>query len=108
MYIPNLKNYDGNNSRRKSEILVSSNDQTITGDKTFQGSINIRRGALSIDGTNSQISAVDLNKLIGPNANNITSGKVPLYSNSGWLYCDRLKLRFGYRSVQIKPKIFTI
>ena len=36
LYIPNLKNYDGNNSRRKSEILVSSTDQTITGDKTFQ------------------------------------------------------------------------
>ena len=34
-----------------------------------------------------------MNKLIGSNAYNITSGKVPLYSNSGWLYCDLIKFR---------------
>ena len=39
LYIPNLKNYDGNNSRRKSEISVTSTDQIITGKKTFQKSI---------------------------------------------------------------------
>ena len=39
LYIPNLKNYDGNDSRRKSEISVTSTDQIITGKKTFQKSI---------------------------------------------------------------------
>ena len=109
LYIPNLKNYDGVGGRRRSEIIVTSTDQTITGKKTFQnsieiqGTINIRQGALSINGTNSQISAADLNKLYNSSANNISTGKVPIYSNLAELYCDHLKLRFGYRSVQIKP-----
>ena len=39
LYIPNLKNYDGNDSRRKSEMSVTCTDQIITGKKTFQKSI---------------------------------------------------------------------
>ena len=39
LYVPNLKNYDGNNSRRKSEISVTCTDQIISGKKAFQKSI---------------------------------------------------------------------
>ena len=34
--IPDLKNYDGFGGRRKSEMMVTSVDQTVTGKKTFQ------------------------------------------------------------------------
>ena len=34
--IPDLKNYDGFGCRRKSEMMVTSVDQTVTGKKTFQ------------------------------------------------------------------------
>ena len=36
LYIPNLKNYDGYGNRRRSELMVTSVDQTVTGKKTFQ------------------------------------------------------------------------
>ena len=39
LYIPNLKNHDGVGGRRRSEIIVTSTDQIITGKKTFQKSI---------------------------------------------------------------------
>ena len=69
----------------------------------IQGSINFRRGSISIDGINSQISAADLNKLYPTSANNIITGKVPIYSSLGSLYCDRLKLRNSNKFVYIKP-----
>ena len=40
------------------------------GDLDIQGSINFRRGSISIDGINIQISAADLNKLYPTSANN--------------------------------------
>ena len=36
-------------------------------------------------------------------ANNIITGKVPIYSSLGSLYCDRLKLRNSNKFVYIKP-----
>ena len=39
LYVPNIKNYDGIAGRRRSEIMVTSTNQTITGEKTFQKSI---------------------------------------------------------------------
>ena len=36
LYIPDIKNYDGYDDRRRSEIMVSSVDQTITGKKVFR------------------------------------------------------------------------
>ena len=99
LYIPNIKNYDGLNNRRKSNIVVNSIDNTFT------GKILIPSGNIKIkDGNNEVvINRADILKLFGSNANSISSGKVPLYGSIGELYCDRLKLRFGYRSVQIKP-----
>ena len=39
LYVPNIKNYDGIAGRRRSEIMVTSTNQTITGEKTFQKTI---------------------------------------------------------------------
>ena len=36
LYIPDIKNYDGYGGRRRSEIMVSSVDQTITSKKVFR------------------------------------------------------------------------
>ena len=36
LYIPDLKNYDGYGGRRKSEMMVASVDQTITGKKVLR------------------------------------------------------------------------
>ena len=36
LYVPNLKNYDGLGGRRKSEMMVTSVDQTVTGKKIFE------------------------------------------------------------------------
>ena len=35
LYIPDLKNYDGFGNRRRSELMVTSVDQTVTGKKVF-------------------------------------------------------------------------
>ena len=36
LYIPDLKNYDGFGDRRRSELMVTSVDQTVTGKKVFR------------------------------------------------------------------------
>ena len=41
LYIPNLKNYDGISGKRRSEIVVISTNQTITGKKMFKNSIKM-------------------------------------------------------------------
>ena len=35
LYVPNLKNYDGYGGKRRSEMMVTSVDQTVTGKKIF-------------------------------------------------------------------------
>ena len=39
LYIPNLKNYDGVGGRRRSEIIVTSTDQFITGKRRFKNQL---------------------------------------------------------------------
>ena len=39
LYVPNLENYDGQGGRRRSEMMVTSVDQTITGRKLFRNYI---------------------------------------------------------------------
>ena len=106
-------NYDIDNKQLKNIKDGTDNNDAVNknqmehyienGDLDIQGSINFRRGSISIDGTNSQISAADLNKFYPTSANNIITGKVPIYSSLGSLYCDRLKLRNSNEFVYIKP-----
>ena len=106
-------NYDIDNKQLKNIKDGTDNNDAVNknqmehyienGDLDIQGSINFRRGSISIDGINSQISAADLNKLYSTSANNIITGKVPIYSSLGSLYCDRLKLRNSNKFIYIKP-----
>ena len=106
-------NYDIDNKQLKNIKDGTDNNDAVNknqmehyienGDLGIPGSINFRRGSISIDGINSQISAADLNKLYPTSANNIIIGKVPIYSSLGSLYCDRLKLRNSNKFVYIKP-----
>ena len=99
LYIPNLKNHDGLNNRRKSNIVVNSIDNTFT------GKIIIPSGNIKIkDGNNEVvINRADILKLFGSSANSISSGKVPLYGSIGELYCDRLKFRHSINFVYLIP-----
>ena len=36
LFVPNLKNYDGYGNRRRSELMVTSVNQTVTGKKVFR------------------------------------------------------------------------
>ena len=54
--IPDLKNYDGYGNRRKSEIMITSVDQTISGNNFFQ---NIKAQNLTEDGDVANKNYVD-------------------------------------------------
>ena len=99
LHIPNLQNYDGNSDRRKSNFLISSVDNNMT------GKIILPSGNLVIkDGNNEvNVNRVDINKIYGSSLSNITTGKVPLYDSNGRLYCDGIKFRYANRSVYLKP-----
>ena len=89
LFLPNIKNYDNRNGRRKSNIVVNSIDNTFTGKIIIpSGNIKIKDGNDQVD-----INRADILKLFGSSANSISSGKVPLYGSVGELYCDRLKFR---------------
>ena len=67
-------NYDIDNKQLKNIKDGTDNNDAVNknqmehyienGDLDIQGSINFRRGSISIDGTNSPISAADLNKFV--------------------------------------------
>ena len=61
LYIPNLKNYDNTSGRRKSNLVVSSVDNTMT------GKIILPSGNLVIKDGNNQIviNRADINKIYG-------------------------------------------
>ena len=99
LYIPNLKNYDNSGGRRKSNLVVNSVDNNIT------GKIIIPSGNLVVkDGENQvMLNRVDILKIYGSSSYSIISNKVPLYGDSGELYCDKLKMRNRNRFIIIKP-----
>ena len=82
--IPNLKNYDGREGRRKSSIVVDSLDNTLTGTLTApSGGIKIK------DGNNQVvINRADIEKLYGSagGANGIINNKCVLYDGNGTIY----------------------
>ena len=57
LYVPNLKNFDGFDERKRSEIMVSSTDQTISGNNFFQ---NIKASNPTEDGDVTNKNYVDL------------------------------------------------
>ena len=51
LYIPDLENYDGFGNRRRSELMVTSVDQTVTGKKVFRD-IEVPNPTLNNQATN--------------------------------------------------------
>ena len=84
LYIPNLKNYDNSGGRRKSNLVVNSVDNNIT------GKIILPSGNLIVKDGNNQTALyrADLDKLYGSvsGADGITYNKVALYSSDLRLY----------------------
>ena len=84
LHIPNLKNYDGISGRRKSNIMVNSIDNNMT------GKIILPSGNLIVKDGNNQTALyrADLDKLYGSvsGADGITYNKVALYSSDLRLY----------------------
>ena len=99
LYIPNLKNYDNSGGRRKSNLVVNSIDNT------FSGKLILPSGHIIIkDGENQVLlNRADILKIYGSSSYSIISNKVPLYGDSGELYCDKLKMRNRNRFIIIKP-----
>ena len=91
LYIPNIKNYDGLNNRRKSNIVVNSIDNTFT------GKIIIPSGNIKIkDGNNEAvINRADISKIYGSASgqSGITANKCALYDNGGNLFCNNLVMK---------------
>ena len=99
LYIPNLKKYDNRNGRVKSNLVVNSIDNTFSGKLILpSGHIIIKDG-----GNQVLLNRDDILKINGSSSHNIISNKVPLYSNSGGLYCDLLKMRNRNSFLIIKP-----
>ena len=99
LYIPNLKKYDNRNGRVKSNLVVNSIDNTFSGKLILpSGHIIIKDG-----GNQVLLNRDDILKINGSSSHNIISNKVPLYSNSGGLYCDLLKMRNRNSFIIIKP-----
>ena len=99
LYIPNLKNYDNSGGRRKSNLVVNSIDNTFSGKLILpSGHIIIKDG-----GNQVLLNRSDILKIYGSSSHNIISNKVPLYSDSGGLYCDLLKMRNRNSFIIIKP-----
>ena len=89
--IPNLKNYDGREGRRKSSIVVDSLDNTLTGTLTApSGGIKIK------DGNNQVvINRADIEKLYGSSggANGINNNKCVLYGSDGTVYANNYGIK---------------
>ena len=100
--IPNLKNYDGREGRRKSSIVVDSLDNTLTGTLTApSGGIKIK------DGNNQVvINRADIEKLYGSSggANGIINNKCVLYGSDGTVYANNYATKVGNNFVFLRAR----
>ena len=91
LHIPNLQNYDGISGRRKSNIMVNSIDNNMT------GKIIVPSGNLIVKDGNNQtvLNRADLNKIFGSQSgqNGVISNKVALYSSEGTLYAKTFAIK---------------
>ena len=75
LYIPDLKIYDGFGNRRRSELMITSVDQTVTGSRIFRNYCTVPNPINSdhvstkgyVDGKISKISSVDTNQFVKKN-----------------------------------------
>ena len=91
LYIPNLKNYDGIDGRRKSSFVINSINNNMT------GKIILPSGNLIVkDGVDfSVLNREDLNKIDGSisDSNGIIHNKVALYSSDGTIFANSFAVK---------------
>ena len=100
--IPNLKNYDGREGRRKSSIVVDSLDNTLTGTLTApSGGIKIKDGSNQV-----VINRADIEKLYGSSGGNngINNNKCVLYSSDGSVYANNYATKVGNNFVFLRAR----
>ena len=91
--IPNLKNYDGREGRRKSSIVVDSLDNTLTGTLTApSGGIKIKDGSNEV-----VINRADIDKINGSQSgvDGIINNKCVLYDGNGIIYANNYAMKVG-------------
>ena len=89
LYLPNLKNYDGISGRRKSNIMVNSIDNNMTGKIILpSGNLIVKDGEGSAN--LSVLNRVDINKITGSASgqNGVIGNKVALYSSDGTIFAN--------------------
>ena len=100
--IPNLKNYDGREGRRKSSIVVDSLDNTLT------GTITAPSGGIKIKDGNNQvvINRADIEKLYGARGGNdgINNNKCVLYSSDGSVYANNYATKVGNNVIFLRSR----
>ena len=94
LHIPNLKNYDGQSGRRKSNIMVNSIDNNMTGKIILpSGNLIMKDGEGSANQT--VLNRADINKIYGSQSgqNGVISDKVALYSSDGTLFSNTFAIK---------------
>ena len=66
LYVPNLQNFDGYGGRRRSEVVITSTDQNISGQKTFSG-INVLKPNIASQAANKKYVDDEIAKIPTPN-----------------------------------------
>ena len=100
--IPNLKNYDGREGRRKSSIVVDSLDNTLTGTLTApSGGIKIKDGSNQV-----VINRADIEKLYGSagGVNGITANKCVLYDGNGAIFANNYAMKVGGNFIFLRSR----
>ena len=94
LYIPNLQNYDGISGRRKSNIMVNSIDNNMTGKIILpSGNLIVKDGEGSANQT--ILNRADINKIFGSASgqNGVIGNKVALYSSEGTLFAKTFAIK---------------
>ena len=66
LYVPDLQNFDGYGGRRRSEVVVTSTDQNISGQKTFSD-INVLKPNIASQAANKKYVDDEIAKIPAPN-----------------------------------------
>ena len=66
LYVPDLQNFDGYGGRRRSEVVVTSTDQNISGRKTFSD-INVLKPNIASQAANKKYVDDEIAKIPAPN-----------------------------------------
>ena len=75
LYVPDLQNFDGYGGRRRSEVMVTSTDQNISGRKTFSNCV-VSEPTTSTQAANKKYVDDEIKKIPTPNLPSVLSAYV--------------------------------